>query len=202
VGVPSAGLHAVPMAAVNIAQPALSYRMKPLNDGMNSGAGHAQVFRSGVMQKRRIVVGREGCNGMILVFVILARCAASGGSDCARGRLSTVGAGCGKLGKSFSDWLRAATLCAHRVCGLCSGLQSMLRRRYIVLSDDVRARSSNFARHDLGQGLRCQAVQRLRAQAAPCEWAMMSTRYRSWRGECRQWPANLRKLAASSRTFS
>jgi hypothetical protein len=65
------------------------------------------------------------------------------------------------------------------VCGLCSGLQSMLRRRYIVLSDDVRARSSNLARHDLGQGLRCQAVQRLRAQAAPCAWAMMSTRHRS-----------------------
>jgi hypothetical protein len=32
------------MAAVNIAQPALSYCMKPLNDGMNSGAGHMQVF--------------------------------------------------------------------------------------------------------------------------------------------------------------
>ena len=63
VGVPSAGLQAVPMAAVNIARPASSYRMNPLNDGMNSGAGHAQVFRSGVMQKRRIVVGREGCNG-------------------------------------------------------------------------------------------------------------------------------------------
>src|SRR6516225_8838008 len=29
------------------------------------------------------------------------------------------------------------------------------------------------------QGLRCQAVQRLRAQAAPCAWAMMSTRHRS-----------------------
>jgi hypothetical protein len=101
------------MAAVNIAQPALSYCMKPLHDGMNSGAGRAQVFRSGVMQKRRIVVGREGCNGMIFVFVILARCAASGGSDCARGSLSTVGAGCGNLGKSFSDWLRAATLCAQ-----------------------------------------------------------------------------------------
>jgi hypothetical protein len=43
--------------------------MNPLNDGMNSGAGHAQVFRSGVMQKRRIVVGREGCNGMMFVFL-------------------------------------------------------------------------------------------------------------------------------------
>jgi hypothetical protein len=32
------------MAAVNIAQPALSYWMKTLNDAMNSGAGHIQVF--------------------------------------------------------------------------------------------------------------------------------------------------------------
>ena len=94
------------MAAVNIARPASSYRMNPLNDGMNSGAGHAQVFRSGVMQKRRIVVGREGCNGMIFVFFILARCAASGGSD----PLAQVTA---TWANRFSDWLRAATLCAH-----------------------------------------------------------------------------------------
>ena len=44
VGAPSAGLHGVPMAAVNIAQPAPSYCMKRLNGGMNSGAGHMQVF--------------------------------------------------------------------------------------------------------------------------------------------------------------